>query len=260
MSKVIERCRVLSQEKLASDVYSLVLDAPDLVRDAVPGQFVSVYSNMADRMLPRPISICDVDKEDGTLRLVYRVVGAGTEEFSHLEEGDSVKVLGPLGNGYTIEDGVQLLFGGGIGIPPMLYLAKTLFDKGVPKEKLHVILGYRDETFLLSEFENIATVHISSDMGTVGRKGNVVELAVEEELTGDIIYACGPKPMLRALGTFAEERAIKAEFSLEERMACGVGACLACVCESKEVDDHSNVHNKRVCADGPVFLSSDVVI
>nr|MCR5291335.1 dihydroorotate dehydrogenase electron transfer subunit [Eubacterium sp.] len=231
-----------------------------LVRDAVPGQFVSVYSNMADRMLPRPISICDVDKEDGTLRLVYRVVGAGTEEFSHLKEGDSVKVLGPLGNGYTIEDGVQLLFGGGIGIPPMLYLAKTLFDKGVPKEKLHVILGYRDETFLLSEFENIATVHISSDMGTVGRKGNVVELAVEEELTGDIIYACGPKPMLRALGTFAEERAIKAEFSLEERMACGVGACLACVCESKEVDDHSNVHNRRVCADGPVFLSTDVVI
>lgn len=260
MAKVIRECKVVSTDKLASDVFSLMLDAKDIVSTAVPGQFVSMYSNSADRMLPRPISICDTDKTAGTLRLVYRVVGAGTKEFSELKQGDTVRVLGPIGNGYTLEGNSAILFGGGIGIPPMVKLAKALHENGMSKENLHVVLGFRDESFLLDEFSDIATVHISSDMGTIGMKGNAVQLAEAENLVADVIYACGPKPMLRAVKNFAEARDIKAYLSLEERMACGVGACLACVCESKDVDDHSKVHNKRVCVDGPVFTADEVVL
>ncbi len=260
MSKYISTCEVIKSEKLAEGVMSLWLRAENIVKDAVPGQFVNVYSNSKEKLLPRPISICDVDKEEGSLRLVYRIVGEGTKEFSLLKTGDSLRVLGPLGNGYTLKEGKNLLFGGGIGIPPMVYLAKTLSKAGISKDNLHVVLGYRDEAFLLDEFNGIATVHISSDFGTIGMKGNVVELARKEKLTGDIIYACGPKPMLHFLKEYAKEEGILAEFSLEERMACGVGACLACVCESNEIDGHSNVKNKRVCADGPVFYAGEIVI
>lgn len=143
--------------------------------------------------------------------------------------------------------------GGGIGVPPILELARQ-----IDCEK-QIIVGYRDaQTFLKKEFEQNGTVYISTEDGSVGTKGNVMDAIRENQLDADIIYACGPTPMLRAIKDYAEGKGIPCYISLEERMACGIGACLACVCKSKEVDHHSHVHNKRICKDGPVFLSTEV--
>lgn len=245
--------KVISQEMLASDIYSLRLNVGDMADSAKPGQFVSLYSNDSSRMLPRPISICEIDRKAGSLRLVYRVVGEGTKEFSGLTSGDEVKVMGPLGNGYTLKDSKGILVAGGIGIPPMLQLAKEL------KSEMTIVLGYRDsELFLKEDFEGLGRIIIATEDGSVGTKGNVLDAIKAEGVTGDVLYSCGPTPMLKALKAYAEDKGIEARISLEERMACGIGACLACVCQSKDVDHHSNVHNKRICKDGPVFDSREV--
>ncbi len=246
--------KVISQKQLASDVYSLWLNVGDMVKAVKPGQFVSLYSKDESRMLPRPISICEVAKATKAIRLVYRVVGEGTKEFSGLASEDEIQIMGPLGNGYTLSDKRAILVAGGIGIPPMLQLAKEL--KNVEKV---IVLGYKDnQTFLKNEFENYGKVVVATEDGSVGVKGNVLDAIREEGVEGDVIYSCGPTPMLRALKAYAQENGIEAQISLEERMACGIGACLACVCQSKDVDEHSHVHNKRICKDGPVFDAREV--
>lgn len=245
---------VKSQECLASDVYSMWIQVGDMVKDARAGQFVSVYSKDGSRLLPRPISICEIDRDAGELRIVYRTVGQGTKEFSGYKEGDSIEVLGTLGNGFpeVSEDRHVFLIGGGIGIPPMLELAKSL------KCKKSIVLGYRDELFLNQEFEPFGDVYVATEDGSAGTKGNVLDAVREHGLKADVIMACGPTPMLRALKAYAEEKEMECWLSLEEKMACGVGACLACVCQTKEVDHHSNVHNRRICKDGPVFRAEEV--
>lgn len=246
--------RVISQKALTSDVYSLWLDVGEMVKNVKAGQFVSLYSKDGSRMLPRPISICEAAKATKAIRLVYRVVGEGTREFSRLAPEDQIKIMGPLGNGYTLSDKKAILVAGGIGIPPMLQLAKEL--KRVEKT---IVLGYRDsQTFLKDELERYGRVVAASEDGSVGVKGNVLDAIREKGIEGDIIYSCGPTSMLRAVKAYAEEKGMEAQISLEERMACGIGACLACVCQSKEVDGHSHVHNKRICKDGPVFDAQEV--
>ena len=226
----------------------------NIAKEAKPGQFVSVYSNDGSRLLPRPISICGI--EGDTLRIVYRAIGKGTQEFATMHAGQTLEVQGPLGNGYDIskvsKERKAILFGGGIGIPPMLELAKEL------NCEKQIVLGYRDELFLLDEFRKQGEVYIATEDGSVGTEGNVLDAIRENGLTADVIYACGPLPMLRALKEYAAKEDIECWISMEERMACGIGACLACVCQSKEVDDHSHVHNKRVCKEGPVFLAEEV--
>lgn len=245
---------VKSQECLASDVYSMWIQVGDMVKDARAGQFISIYSKDGSRLLPRPISICEIDKDAGELRIVYRTVGQGTKEFSGYKEGDTIEVLGTLGNGFpeVSEDRHAFLIGGGIGIPPMLELAKSL------KCKKSIVLGYRDELFLHQEFEPFGDVYVATEDGSAGTKGNVLDAIREHGLKANVIMACGPTPMLRALKAYAEEKEMECWLSLEEKMACGVGACLACVCQTKEVDHHSNVHNRRICKDGPVFRAEEV--
>ena len=250
--KYKERVTVVYQNRIAEGIYSIWLQTIRIASEAVPGQFVSVYSNDASRLLPRPISICEINRNSGMIRLVYRVVGKGTEEFSGLCAGDSLDILGPLGNGFPIREKKALLIGGGIGIPPMLELAKQL-----PGEKT-VVAGYRDETFLMEDFSPYADVFAATEDGSTGTKGTVIDAISENRLTADVIYACGPTPMLRALKAYAGEKGIECWLSLEERMACGVGACLACVCKTKEVDDHSQVHNNRICKEGPVFAADEI--
>lgn len=245
---------VMAQTSIATGVFDMTLKVGDMALEAKAGQFISVYSNDGSRLLPRPISICGIDKEKGELRIVYRVAGEGTKEFSGYTTGTKVAVMGPLGNGYTMKDKKAIVIGGGIGIPPMLELSKQL-----DCEKT-MVLGYRDETFLKEEFGAFGDVYVSSDFGTVGVKGTVIDAIKEYGVEGEIIYACGPMPMLRAIKAYAEEKGIEAQISLEERMACGVGACLGCVCKSKEKDEHTHVHNKRVCKDGPVFDAREVEI
>lgn len=252
MGKLKMTAKVVSQETLATDVYSLVLEAPEIASQAIAGQFVSVYTHDGSKMLPRPISLCGIDREAGTLRLVYRVVGFGTKEFSQLAAGDTVDILGPLGNGFMKSDKKAILIGGGIGIPPMLQLAKEL-----DCEK-SVVLGYRDEIFLNEEFEPYAQVYMSSEDGQHGVKGNVIDAMKEYGVDGAVIYACGPTPMLRGIKAYAMGKGIECQISMEEKMACGVGACLACVCKTKDIDEHSQVHNRRICKDGPVFYAEEV--
>lgn len=250
---------VVSQEQIADHIFSMWIQT-EAANEAKPGQFISMYTTDGTKLLPRPISICEIDKEKGRLRVVYRVTGeqTGTKAFSKLKAGDMIPVVGPLGNGFPLEkaEGKKaFLMGGGIGVPPILELAKQL------QCKKQIVVGYRDaHTFLREQFEENGTVYISTEDGSVGTKGNVMNAIAEKNLTADIIYACGPTPMLRAIKAYAEEHGIECYISLEEKMACGIGACLACTCKSKEKDHHTNVHNKRICKDGPVFLSTEVEI
>lgn len=252
MQKFKINANVIRQDNIATGIYSMVIDAPKIAAVAVPGQFLNLYSADGSHLLPRPISICKIDREKGYIRLVYRVAGAGTKEFSALTSDHTIEVLGPLGNGFKKEGKKAILIGGGIGIPPMLQLASELdIEKSI-------VLGYRDEEFLSTEFEPYGKVYKASDNGKIGVKGTVMDAIREYGIEGDIIYACGPTPMLKAIAEYAKEKGIRAQISLEEKMACGVGACLACVCKSKDVDDHSKVNNKRVCKDGPVFYAEEV--
>lgn len=252
MGKIKMTANIIRQEMIGTDIFSMIIQAKEIAVQAKPGQFVDLYSADGSKLLPRPISLCEIDREAGTLRLVYRIAGKGTAEFSKLTSEHTIDVLGPLGNGFNLEDGKAILIGGGIGIPPMLQLAKEL------KCEKSIVLGYRDEEFLSEEFKPYGDVYKSSDNGAIGVKGTVMDAIKEYGIEGTHIYACGPTPMLRAIQQYALENGIRAQLSLEERMACGVGACLACVCKSKEVDHHSNVNNKRVCKDGPVFYAEEV--
>lgn len=253
MSVAMKKEAFISENRrIVEDIYSMWLNAGDIADTARPGQFVSLYCNDGSRILPRPISICEIDKEQGRIRLVYRIAGKGTKEFAQLAAGQQLKVMGPLGNGFTLEGKKAILIGGGIGIPPMLELAKHL------NCEKQIVLGYRDITFLEKEFEAFGKVFISTEDGSRGTRGNVIDAIKENGLTADIIFACGPTPMLRGIKAYAAEKGIRAQLSLEERMACGIGACLGCVCQSKEIDHHSNVKNKRICKDGPVFYAEEV--
>ena len=256
-TKTKENLTVVSQEEIGKDIFSLWLQTDQMAQYARPGQFLSLYTGNAGKLLPRPISICEIDKETSRIRLVYRVTGknTGTEAFSKMQPGDKIEALGPLGNGFPLEEAEGkkvFLIGGGIGIPPMLETAKQL------NAQKTAVLGYRDELFLNEEFAKYADVYVATEDGSAGTKGNVLNAIQEKALEADVIFACGPTPMLRALKEYAAANNIICWISMEERMACGIGACLACVCKSKEIDAHSQVHNKRVCKDGPVFLSTEV--
>ncbi len=253
--KIKETAKILEQCQLADGIFSMKI-ATGIAEYAIPGQFINIFSKDGSKLLPRPISICEIDKENKVIRVVYRVVGVGTEEFSGYSAGDDIEVMGPLGNGFPLEGKSALVVGGGIGVPPMLGVAMQY------EGDVTAVMGYRnDDLFLTEEFTDVAAeLVIATDDGSVGTHGTVVDAMKENDLTADVIYACGPKPMLKAVADYAKERDIKCYVSMEERMACGVGACLGCVCQSTEEDDHSHVHNKRVCKDGPVFLSTEVVL
>lgn len=254
-----EKCTavVISQVQLAPGIYDMWLETK-LAGSAVPGQFIGVYTKDKSRLLPRPISICEVREDKKALRIVYRVAGAGTEEFAGYKAGDTVEVLGTLGNGFPLEEAEGkkvFLMGGGIGVPPILELAKRM------NAEKQIIMGYRDsQTFLREDFEKYGKVYIATEDGSVGTRGNVMHAIAENALEADVIFACGPMPMLRAIKTYAAEHGIKAYISLEEHMACGVGACLGCVVKTKEKDHHSHVNNARICTDGPVFEAGEVEI
>lgn len=248
---------VLSQRETAPGIFDMWIETT-LAPEAKPGQFLCIYPKDKSTLLPRPISICEVNGERTALRIVYRVAGTGTAEFSGYQAGDKISVMGTLGNGFPLEEGEGkkvFLMGGGIGVPPILELAKQL------KAEKQIVAGYRDDkTFLREDFEKYGTVYVATEDGSVGTKGNVMNAIEDNGLEADMIYACGPIPMLRAVKAYAAERHIRAYISLEEHMACGVGACLGCVVRTREIDRHSHVHNARICTDGPVFEAEEVEI
>ena len=207
-----ETALVVSQEQLADNIFSMWIQT-EAAASAKPGQFISMYTNDGTKLLPRPISICEIDKENGKLRVVYRVTGekTGTREFSQMKAGDTIPVVGPLGNGFPLdkaEGKKAFLMGGGIGVPPILELAKQL------NCEKQIVMGYRDSnTFLKEQFEENGAVYVSTEDGSVGTKGNVMDAIRENGLTADIIYACGPTPMLRAIKNYAESNGIECYIS-----------------------------------------------
>ncbi len=248
--KFIEESLIVSNENICENIYKMVLQTNDIAKHAKAGQFVELYTGEKDILLPRPISISSID--DDKLTLVYSVVGKGTAKFSDLKAGAQLRTMGPLGNGFSVDKtGTHALVGGGIGVPPLLELAKQL------KGELFVFIGARTTPILVDEFKRYTdNVFVATDDGSYGFKGNVVDLMREKGVKPDNIYSCGPKVMLRAVSDFAKQNNIVAEISMEERMACGIGACVGCVTKVMKDGEPTNL---KICKDGPVFLSTEVI-
>ena len=261
------RARIISKKELCEGIFDIRLRT-EIAKDAKAGQFVLVFPNDPSRLLGRPLCICEAGGEE--LRIVFRISGSGTKEISEISADEEIMIEGPLGNGWDIKAAAGkevLLLCGGIGAPALLQLAKILGSQkgkeGGPKD-VKAVLGYRNSSmnsFLASDFEDAgAQVIIASDDGSTGIKGNVIDAAKTEDIKADVIFACGPLPMLKAVKNFASEKGTSAYISLEERMACGVGACLGCVVKTAAKDAHSHVNNARICTEGPVFEASEVIL
>ena len=249
--KEIHDFKVLERRQLGSRYFSLVLGHGGQMQPVAPGQFVEVLvEGSRDVMLRRPISVHDVDEEKGTLTLLIQIVGNGTRKLAELGVGDKLNMVYPLGHGFSSEFRIPnsefkaLLVGGGAGIAPLLHLSKVLKAKGV---SCTILLGGRTTELIpvRDEFEPYGRLCIATDDGSMGHKGLVVEHPAFSEAY-DMIYTCGPTPMMKAVARSAAQRGIRCEVSLENMMACGVGACLCCVTDSD--DGH-----RCVCKDGPVF-------
>lgn len=243
----VKECRILSKHRIAKDTYDFTLFADQLAQLATPGQFVHIL--VPGKVLRRPISICDVDKESNTMRIVFQVRGEGTEILSRLKIDDTMNFLAPLGNGYQVNNTKRrvLLVGGGIGVPPLLYLAKQFGEFAT------VVIGFRSKEYVILErdFKKAGCdVVVVTDDGTYGHQGFVTDCI--ENLTFEEIFACGPVQMLKALAIVADVRGVPLQVSLEERMACGIGACLGCACKTKR-EEQADITYSHVCKDGPVF-------
>lgn len=252
MSKIVVEGQIIQHTEIAKDVYRMVIENKEIANSASCGQFVNLYPRAKHTLLPRPISICEIGEE--TITLVYGAVGEGTREFSGYKVGETIRLSSAVGTGFKPQETkLAVLVGGGIGVPPLVELAKQLTCEKV------AVIGFREEPFLKEELEKAgAKVYIATDSGKAGFKGNVIELIKQEGIEGDYFYSCGPKVMLKALAAYCEEKNVPVQVSLEERMGCGYGACVGCVCKTKE-NTEAGYEHKKVCKDGPVFLGSEVI-
>jgi len=273
-------CKITQNVEIASDIFDMIVEVGGMADIALPGQFANLYCADSAKLLPRPISICNVDRDNQTLRLIYAVVGEGTKDFAKLIAGDSIEILGPLGKGFTLDghmDSHVLIVGGGVGTPPLLQLAKTLKEKYADKITITIVLGFRDDIYLSEEFKAYGQIYVGTDSGKHGYKGNVIQLMSDVEVfetndSFDYMFSCGPTPMLKGLQQYVHTKGIKGEFSLEERMGCGFGGCVGCVVgirnadtmsetvmKSKDDIEANEFEYKKVCKDGPVFEYSEVI-
>ncbi|AZZ39582.1 dihydroorotate dehydrogenase electron transfer subunit [Acidipropionibacterium jensenii] len=257
---------LVANTRIARDVFSLVLRRPETAPAPQPGTFLDLLPVIPAQsggapVLRRPLSIADCSADGRDLTVILRVVGAGSAALAGQPVGSQIDVLGPLGHGFDLDavpaGGRALLVGGGVGVPPLYLLARRLVERGV---QVQMRLGFRDagDLFLIEEFARLGEVLISTDDGSAGARGTVADLAGDPRalaFTPDGVFACGPLPMLRhvqaAFGTV-----VCTQLSLEERMACGVGACYACVVTDAADRDHQH----RICWDGPVFRAEEVVL
>ncbi|RKL68935.1 dihydroorotate dehydrogenase electron transfer subunit [Salipaludibacillus neizhouensis] len=257
---IVDKLEIVKQEELAPKIFEMTLTGNSVNEMVTPGQFLHVkVADGIDPLLRRPISICNVDIDQKKLSIIYRVEGKGTKRLSERIPGEKVDILGPLGQGFPIDQLIQgntaLLVGGGVGIPPLYYLAKLLVAKGI---KVKTIIGFRTEKdiFLEKKFAKLSDVTITTEDGSRGTKGFVTTAMEEQKNSYDVFYTCGPTPMLRAVQLAATSTGY---VSLEERMGCGIGACLACVCDVNEPAEGEKKYRK-ICCDGPVFEAGEVVI
>jgi dihydroorotate dehydrogenase electron transfer subunit len=253
-----ELCKIISQKEIAKDIFQLTVEAEFVNEIKAPGQFVHIRVDKSfDPLLRRPISISSVDSFNSQFTMIYRKEGKGTTLLAEKGQGILLDILGPLGNGFPVnevrEGETALLVGGGIGVPPLYELSKQLVAKGV---KVIHVLGFQTESavFYEDEFLENGETYITTVDGSYGSKGFVTDII--KDLDFDCLYTCGPTPMLKAIEKGYGHK--KVFLSLEERMGCGVGACFACVCKCSS--DSNDVSYKKVCSDGPVFRAGEVLI
>jgi dihydroorotate dehydrogenase electron transfer subunit len=258
---------IISNNKIGPDIFRMRLDAPEQAKRVRAGQILHIKCGEAtDMVLRRPISVCLANPEKGTMDIVYQIKGKGTHALSRMKRGDDLDYLGPVGNYYEISSSHKRIavVGGGIGIFPLLEVLNRYnrLKKGGAEIKCDTFLGFRtiDTLVLEEDFKKLSNnVSITTDDGSYGRGGLVTVPFTEavEKQDYDIVYACGPGPMIKALATIVNEKEIPCQVSLEQRMGCGIGACLSCACQIMGSD--GTVSYKQVCKDGPVFWSKEVI-
>lgn len=250
---------VLENRQLTEDIYTLKINVDDAVYNALMGQFIHIKcSDSNDPLLRRPISLLDVNIPDKTFDIVYQVKGIGTKYLANKKVGDTLDIIGPIGNSFDVSDNNKhiAVIGGGIGIFPLYYLLKNI------KSNKDAFLGFRNKNNIVMEkdFHQVASnLYISTDDGSYGYNGIITDKFQEclKNKKYDMIYACGPVAMLNSVVEVAKLNNIKCQVSLEQRMGCGIGACLVCACKTKKDDDWAYKH---VCKDGPVFNSEEVIL
>ena len=246
-----EMMKIVSNEEIASDIYEMKLTGSICQEIREPGQFIHIKLEDESMLLRRPISISSYDYDQ--LTILYKVLGKGTKTMSHLTEGQTLDVLGPLGNGFKLgdvdENAKILIIGAGIGIAPLYQLAKNFYIQG---RKIDVVLSYKcsKEAYYIEKFFDIATIYLSTDDGSLGMRGYCEDLIKTLKKDYDYVYACGPQVVLKFIQNYYRDLD-NVYLSLEQRMGCGIGACHACDTKDKK---------KRICKDGPVFNAKEVEI
>jgi len=248
MAKRIEDFKILDNKQIGKDFYILELSSPGLLPDILPGQFVQIRINGSpETFLRRPFSVYDADYKRNTLKLLYQVVGKGTEAMSLLNRDEIVNLVYPLGNSFSDPSGSEkiILIGGGVGIAPFLYFARHLKDL---KCEVEMLFGFRNMERMIDyeEFRAYGKVHITTEDGSAGEKGFVTDHSVLAKINFDRIYCCGPDPMMKAVAKYASSKGVFCEVSLENLMGCGFGICLCCIVAT-------NRGNLCTCTEGPVF-------
>lgn len=245
------KCKVISNKEIAPSIFEMIIEDSDISIEAKPGQFLHIKVKLrSDTLLRRPISICDIDNNNITI--VYQVVGKGTKELSLVKPLEFIDVIGPIGNAYPIDNSKRCaIIGGGIGIAPLLGLSKRL-------KNCDAYLGFKSDVYKVDDFNRSCdNVIISTEDGSFGSKGYITDFISAIE-SYDIIYTCGPKVMMKMVKEMCHVLpSITCYLSMEERMGCGIGACLVCTCKTTNVGD-SKWHYKKVCTDGPVFNAEEV--
>ena len=259
---VVLKAKLIKKEQLKNDIFKFSVKAKEITDIAKPGNFIEIrISDLVEPFLRRPISIYNIDKENGILEFIFQVKGKGTEILSKREEGQDVDIIGPLGNGtFKFQDYKNIaVIGGGIGVFPLYELSKEAKEAG---KNVNIYLGFRDKEFVVleNEFKKVSNkLILSTDNGTFGENGFAIDFLKEDCKTKkpDCIFSCGPLPMLRAVKEFAMQNNINCQVSLEERMGCGIGVCVGCsVKTAKSPKDAPEYYG--VCKLGPVFDAKEV--
>lgn len=243
--------KIVSVETIAKETVKMVLENDYISKHAKPGQFVHI--RVTEHTLRRPISIAETDKDNHTFTILFKTIGSGTKRLANYRVGEFLDLLGPNGSSFPLdlikENETLLLIGGGIGVPPIHFLATELKKLNV---NVHAILGFQSEEYLFyeNEFKALNNVTIVTDDGSYGKKGFVTDY-VHDVGSVDRYFACGPLPMLKAVAK--ELKDVEGYLSFEERMGCGIGACYACVIPTTTEDKY-----KKICQDGPVFAANEV--
>lgn len=256
----VEKCLVLRNSQVGEDLYEMEFLAPNVVPSCEPGQFVHILPCQAsDPLLRRPISLYDVDKKEGSITLLYKIVGKGTQIMSNIKSNDYLDIMGPLGRSFTLVNNKNVvLVGGGVGVAPLIYLARKLKENNC-----HVTLlyGVENSKQLVGEhrLQEIGVKLLPATVdGSRGYKGYVTNILLENINPSEVdyIYTCGPEPMMSVVASYASKNNILGQLSLEEYMACGIGACFGCARKLKSFDDTY----VKVCQDGPVFNMDEIEI